>query len=198
MLIIDEASMMDLLLFYNLLKAIPPGCRLILVGDVDQLPSVGAGNVLRDVIASGAVPCVRLHTIFRQARESMIVVNAHRVNQGKFPVINRKHKDFFFIKEEDPEKVARTIVDLCRERLPQFAAFDPLEEIQVLTPMRRTKVGVERLNRLLQKELNPPDKHKPEILNSGILYRLGDKVMQIRNNYEKDVFNGDVGRYHRH
>jgi exodeoxyribonuclease V alpha subunit len=193
-LILDEVSMMDIILFNNLLKAIPAGCRVILVGDVDQLPSVGAGNVLRDVISSGVVPCVRLSTIFRQAQESMIVVNAHRVNRGEFPVLNRKQKDFFFIKEENPEQVARIIVDLCRERLPQFASFDALEEIQVLTPMRRTQVGVERLNQLLQQELNPPARHKQEVVNGGITFRLGDKVMQIRNNYEKEIFNGDMGR----
>ncbi len=192
--IIDEASMMDLLLFYSLLKAVPPGCRLVLIGDVDQLPSVGAGNVLRDIINSGVVPCVRLSTIFRQARESMIVVNAHRVNRGEFPIINRKQKDFLFIKEEDPEKVAQRIVELCRERLPRLASFDPLEEIQVLSPMRRTKVGVERLNQLLQQELNPPARHKTEVVIGGVTFRLGDKVMQIRNNYEKEVFNGDMGR----
>lgn len=193
-LIIDEVSMMDLLLFYNLLKAVPEGCRLVLVGDVDQLPSVGAGNVLRDLIASEVVPCVRLKTIFRQARESMIIVNAHRINTGEFPLLNRKQKDFFFIREEEPEKVAGVIVDLCRERLPRFAAFDPMEEIQVLTPMRRTLVGVERLNHLLQQELNPPAARKKEVKMGGVTFRVGDKVMQIRNNYEKDVFNGDVGR----
>ncbi|NLJ56693.1 MAG: ATP-dependent RecD-like DNA helicase [Firmicutes bacterium] len=193
-LILDEVSMLDLLLFYNLLQALPPGCRLILVGDVDQLPAVGAGNVLRDLIASAAVPCIRLQTIFRQARESMIVVNAHRINRGKFPFFNRQQKDFFFIREENPEKVARIIVDLCRERLPAFAAFDSLEEIQVLTPMHKTPVGVERLNRLLQQELNPPARHKNEIVNRGLTLRLGDKVMQLRNNYTKEVFNGDAGR----
>ncbi|MGI5875974.1 MAG: AAA family ATPase [Dethiobacteria bacterium] len=193
-LILDEVSMMDLFLFYNLLKAIPSGCRLILVGDIDQLPSVGAGNVLRDLIASTVVPCVRLKTIFRQAQESMIVINAHRINTGEFPIINRKHKDFFFINEEDPEKVASVIVDLCRERLPQFGAFDPMEEIQVLTPMHRTPVGVERLNNLLQHELNPPMARKKEVKIGGGTFRVGDKVMQIRNNYEKEVFNGDVGR----
>ncbi len=193
-LILDEFSMVDLVLFYNLLKALPDECRLVLVGDVDQLPSVGAGNVLRDIIASGVVPCVRLQTIFRQARESMIVVNAHRVNSGEFPVLNRRQKDFFFIKEENPEGVARLIVDLCRERLPQFGSFDPVDEIQVLTPMRRTPVGVERLNQVLQQELNPPARHKKEVASGGTVFRLGDKVMQVRNNYEKEVFNGDIGR----
>lgn len=193
-LIIDEVSMLDLALFYNLLKAVPPGCRLVLVGDVDQLPSVGAGNVLSDLLSSGVVPSVRLQTIFRQARESMIVTNAHRVNRGEFPLISRKNKDFLFIREENPENVAQTIVQLCRERLPQLASFDPWEEIQVLTPMRRTLVGVERLNQLLQQELNPKARHKPEITGNGVIFRLGDKVMQIRNNYEKEVFNGDMGR----
>ncbi|MGI6307442.1 MAG: ATP-dependent RecD-like DNA helicase [Dethiobacteria bacterium] len=193
-LVLDEVSMVDLLLFYNLLKAVPPGCRLILVGDMDQLPSVGAGNVLRDMITSGAVPCVRLQTIFRQARESMIVVNAHRINRGKFPFFNRQQKDFFFIQEENPKKVARIIVDLCRERLPAFASFDSLEEIQVLTPMRKTLIGVERLNQLLQQELNPPARHKKEVVSRGVTFRLGDKVMQIRNNYTKEIFNGDAGR----
>ncbi len=193
-LIVDEVSMMDLVLFYNLLKAVPPGCRLVLVGDVDQLPSVGAGNVLRDIIQSGALPCVRLNTIFRQARESMIVVNAHRVNTGEFPYLNKRQKDFFFIKEEDPEKVAATIVELCRERLPRFGSYDPREEIQVLTPMRKTPVGVERMNYLLQQQLNPPSPHKAEIYSGGFAFRAGDKVMQIRNNYEKEVFNGDMGR----
>jgi len=193
-IIVDEASMLDLHLFYNLLKAVPPGCRLILVGDVDQLPSVGAGNVLRDIIQSGVIPCVRLNTIFRQARESMIVVNAHRINQGEKPVLNKKERDFFFIKEEDPEQVASTIVDLCRHRLPRYGPYDPLEDIQVLTPMRKTPVGVERLNLLLQGELNPPSRSKAEIQSGSTVFRLGDKVMQIRNNYEKEVFNGDVGR----
>lgn len=192
--IVDEVSMVDLILFYNLLKALPAGCRLLLVGDVDQLPSVGAGNVLRDVINSGTVPGVRLQTIFRQARESMIVVNAHQINKGEFPYLNRREKDFFFIPEEDPEKVEQRIVELCRERLPHFGSFDPFAEIQVLTPMRRTKAGVDVLNRLLQQDLNPPAHHKGELAYGSFVFRLGDKVMQIRNNYEKDVFNGDVGR----
>ena len=193
-IIIDEVSMVDLLLFYNLLKAIPLGCRLVLVGDVDQLPSVGAGNVLRDIIASGTIPCVRLQTIFRQASESMIIVNAHRINQGEFPIYNRSQKDFFFLSENDPEKVAQLIVDLSHHRIPNFASLDPLDEIQVLTPMRRTPVGVERLNKLLQQELNPPSVKKQELNNGEIVFRLGDKVMQIRNNYRKEVFNGDMGR----
>lgn len=193
-LIIDESSMIDLILFYNLLKAVPQECKLVLVGDVDQLPSVGSGNVLKDLIDSGVIPCVKLEKIFRQARQSMIVVNAHRVNSGKFPLTNHREKDFFFIQEEDVQRVMQVIIQLCKERLPSFGGFDPLEEIQVLTPMRKTPVGVEMLNYYLQEELNPGANHKKEITSGGTAYRLGDKVMQIRNNYEKEVFNGDIGR----
>jgi exodeoxyribonuclease V alpha subunit len=191
--IIDEASMVDLLLMYNLLKALPAGCRLIMVGDVDQLPAVGAGNVLRDLISSGAIACVRLNHIFRQARESMIIVNAHRVNQGSMPYLNVKNKDFFFINEEDAEMAAQKVVHLCRERLPNYGPFDPLLDIQVLTPMRKTAAGVDRLNLLLQQALNPPTGSKTETTSRGTLFRLGDKVMQIRNNYQKEVYNGDIG-----
>lgn len=191
--IIDEASMVDLLLMFNLLKALPSGCRLIMVGDVDQLPAVGAGNVLRDLISAGNIPCFRLGHIFRQARESMIIVNAHRVNQGDMPYLNLKNKDFFFIHEEDPEHAAQLVVQLCRERLPNYGPFDPLLDIQVLTPMRKTAAGVDRLNLLLQQALNPAAKEKVETSSKGTIYRLGDKVMQIRNNYQKEVFNGDIG-----
>jgi exodeoxyribonuclease V alpha subunit len=191
--IVDEASMVDLLLMYNLLKALPVGCRLIMVGDVDQLPAVGAGNVLRDLISSGTIPCFRLGHIFRQARESMIIVNAHRVNQGEMPYLNLKNKDFFFIHEEDPENVAQMIVQLCRERLPNYGPYDPLLDLQVLTPMRKTAAGVDRLNLLLQQALNPAAREKVETTTKGTVYRLGDKVMQIRNNYQKEVFNGDIG-----
>lgn len=193
-IIIDESSMIDLLLMYNLIKAIPPGCRLILVGDTDQLPAVGAGNVLKDLIQCGRIPCIRLGTVFRQARESMIVVNAHRVNRGQFPLFNVRGKDFYFVEEEDPEKISSRIVGLCRERIPAFGPFDPVEDIQVLSPMRRTPVGVDRLNRLLQEALNPPLRNGVEIKSGGATFRPGDKVMQIRNNYKKEVFNGDIGR----
>ena len=191
--VIDEASMVDLLLMYNLLKALPYGCRLIMVGDIDQLPAVGAGNVLRDLIESGEIPCIRLGHIFRQARESMITVNAHRVNQGEMPYLNVKNKDFFFINEEDAEHAAKLIVQLCRERLPNYGPYDPLLDLQVLTPMRKTAAGVDRLNLMLQEALNPPAGNKPETTARGVVYRLGDKVMQIRNNYQKEVFNGDIG-----
>ncbi|MGM0653161.1 MAG: SF1B family DNA helicase RecD2, partial [Bacillota bacterium] len=191
--IIDEASMVDLLLMYNLLKALPAGCRLVMVGDVDQLPAVGAGNVLRDLISSGNIPCFRLSYIFRQARESLIIVNAHRVNQGEMPYLNVKNKDFFFMQEEDPEYAARLVVELCQERLPNYGPYDPLLDLQVLTPMRKTAAGVERLNQLLQEALNPQSREKLEASGKGSVFRLGDKVMQIRNNYQKEVYNGDIG-----
>ncbi len=191
--IIDEASMVDLMLMYNLLKALPAGCRLVMVGDVDQLPSVGAGNVLKDLINAGNITCFRLNHIFRQARESMIIVNAHRVNQGEMPYLNVKKKDFFFMHEEDPEEAARLVVELCQQRLPNYGPFDPLLDIQVLTPMRKTAAGVERLNVLLQEALNPRKQGRIETSARGTTFRLGDKVMQIRNNYTKEVFNGDIG-----
>ena len=191
--IIDEASMVDLLLMYNLLKALPAGCRLVMVGDVDQLPAVGAGNVLRDLINAKNIPCFRLNYIFRQARESLIIVNAHRVNRGEMPYLNVKDKDFFFMQEDDPEYAAQLVVELCQERLPNYGPYDPLLDLQVLTPMRKTAAGVERLNQLLQEALNPRAREKLEASGKGSVFRLGDKVMQIRNNYQKEVYNGDIG-----
>lgn len=193
-LIVDEASMVDLLLMYNLLKALPSSCKLILVGDMDQLPSVGAGNVLRELINSGSLTVVTLDKIFRQAQESLIVVNAHRINQGQFPIINEKNKDFYFIQEEEPEKIAKTILDLCSYRIPSYLKVHPLEDIQVITPMRKTVLGVENLNKLLQEQLNPPQKSKKQIYYGSEILRQGDKVMQVRNNYQKEVYNGDIGR----
>lgn len=192
-LIIDEMSMVDLLLMYNLLKALPPSCRLILVGDMDQLPSVGAGNVLRELIKSDIIPVVILDRIFRQAQESMIIVNAHRINRGELPFMNNRDKDFFFLQEEDPEKIIEMIVDLCSFRIPKYLNVKPLEDIQVITPMRKTVLGVENLNRVLQRALNPSIKNKVEVKWGGEVFRLGDKVMQIKNNYQKEVYNGDIG-----
>ncbi|MCX8118158.1 MAG: ATP-dependent RecD-like DNA helicase [Desulfobacterota bacterium] len=194
--IVDEASMVDTLLMYHLLKAIPSRAHLILVGDVDQLPSVGPGNVLRDIIESEAFTVVRLTEIFRQARESLIVVNAHRIHQGQFPVLGREAaggepSDFHFIQEEDPEKILNQILDLCCERLPNHFGFDPLREIQVLTPMHRGVIGVANLNLELQRKLNPD---AFGIVHGARSLRLGDKVMQIVNDYDKEVFNGDIGR----
>jgi len=192
--IIDETSMVDTLLMYHLLKAIPSHAHLILVGDVDQLPSVGPGNVLKDIIRSGKFTVVTLTEIFRQAQESMIVVNAHKVNQGQFPVLKEVDKpeetDFQFIQEEDPEKILQNILDLCSERIPRQFRFHPLKEIQVLAPMHKGTIGVSNLNIELQKRLNPG---QSGITRGTWNFRIGDKVMQIVNNYDKDVFNGDIG-----
>ena len=192
--IIDEASMVDTLLMYRLLKAIPSHAHLILVGDVDQLPSVGPGNVLKDIIRSGKFTVVRLSEIFRQAQESMIVVNAHKVNQGEIPVLKEIDKpektDFQFVQEEDPEKILQSILDLCSEKIPGQFGFHPLREIQVLTPMHKGTIGVANLNIELQKRLNPG---QAGITRGAWSFRVGDKVMQIVNNYDKDVFNGDIG-----
>lgn len=194
MVIIDEASMVDILLMNHLLKAMPAEATLLLVGDVDQLPSVGPGNVLGDIIASGRVETVRLTEIFRQAQESMIIVNAHRVNNGEFPYIKPppdKKSDFYFIERDNPEKALELIKDLCYQRLPKAFQFDQLGDIQVMTPMHKGSVGVANLNAELQRLLNP---NGQEIVQGGRLFRVNDKVMQISNNYESDVFNGDIGR----
>ena len=189
-LIVDECSMIDILLMNNLLKAVPVGMRLVFVGDIDQLPSVGAGNVLRDIIDSQRIPVVRLVRIFRQAQKSRIVMNAHTINQGRFPdTSNGRDTDFFFMREDDPERAAETIVRLVKERLPRAYRESP-DRIQVLTPMQRGVVGAENLNLLLQQALNPSG---PSLNRGGYTYRQGDRVMQQRNNYDKDVFNGDLG-----
>ena len=189
-LIVDECSMIDILLMNNLLKAVPVGMRLVLVGDIDQLPSVGAGNVLRDIIDSQRIPVVRLVRIFRQAQKSRIVMSAHAINRGKFPdTSNGRDTDFFFMKEEDPERAAESIVRLVKERLPRAYRESP-DRIQVLTPMQRGVVGAANLNLLLQQALNPSG---PSLNRGGYTYRQGDRVMQQRNNYDKDVFNGDLG-----
>lgn len=189
-LILDEASMMDLVLMYSLLKAMPEHMKLILVGDIDQLPSVGAGNVLRDIIDCECFPVIRLTRIFRQAQSSRIITNAHRINEGKSPVMNNaKGTDFFFIEEEDPEKAAAQIVTLVKDRLPAYSGLGPAA-IQVLTPMQRGAVGAANLNTLLQNALNPEGDC---LYRGGRCYRKRDKVMQIRNDYDKEVFNGDIG-----
>ena len=189
-LIVDECSMIDILLMNNLLKAVPVGMRLVLVGDIDQLPSVGAGNVLRDVIDSQRIPVVRLVRIFRQAQKSRIVMNAHTINQGRFPdTSNGRDTDFFFMREDDPERAAETIVRLVKERLPRAYRESP-DRIQVLTPMQRGVVGAANLNLLLQQALNPSG---PSLGRGGYTYRQGDRVMQLCNNYAKEVFNGDLG-----
>ena len=195
-LVIDEASMIDTILMYHLLKAVPPVATLIFVGDVNQLPSVGAGNVLGDIIASSSIPVVTLDRIFRQAEASQIVVNAHRINQGLGPSTRAgqkadSHSDFYFIEQEDPEKVLGIILELCKSRIPKRFGFDPVDDIQVLTPMHRGSVGAGNLNQQLQAALNPGE---GGVTRGDHSYRVNDKVMQIRNNYDKDVFNGDIGR----
>lgn len=190
-LIVDECSMIDLVLMNALLKAVPDSMRLVLVGDTDQLPSVGAGNVLRDVIESGAFPVVRLTRIFRQARESRIIMNAHRINAGQLPDIsNGKDTDFFFLSREEPQQAVGEIVDLVKRKLPARYGV-PSSGIQVLTPMQRGVAGATNLNLALQEALNPAGEG---LRRSGFVYRLGDRVMQVKNNYDKEVFNGDIGR----
>jgi exodeoxyribonuclease V alpha subunit len=193
LLIVDEASMIDTVLADHLLRAVPDDGRLVLVGDVDQLPSVGPGQVLADLIRSTAVEVVRLQTIFRQAERSLIVVNAHRVQSGQMPVLESLDKDgdFFFVERRDPEEALRTLVQLVTRRIPARFGLDPLEQIQVLTPMKRGLLGSANLNAVLRETLNP---HGQSLTRGGHTLRTGDKVMQIRNNYDLEVWNGDIGR----
>jgi exodeoxyribonuclease V alpha subunit len=201
--VVDEASMLDLPTADALAQAIAPGTRLLLVGDVDQLPSVGAGAVLRDVIASGAVPCTRLRRIFRQAARSLIVVNAHRINDGEPPIAAPagSDADFFIVERRDPERARATVLELVTSRIPDRFGLDPMRDIQVLTPMNRGAAGAIALNDALQAALNPPRADSAAsdagvgraLVRGAHVYRVGDKVMQLRNDYEKNVFNGDVG-----
>ncbi|GHT97618.1 ATP-dependent RecD-like DNA helicase [Alphaproteobacteria bacterium] len=191
LIILDEASMIDTLLMYHLLKAIPRHATLILVGDINQLPSVGAGNVLGDIIHSKAFTVIELNEIFRQAQQSEIIMNSHRIVNGKYPEINNSESsDFFFNSEDDQEKVLEKIISLVKTRIPKKFGYDPISDIQVLTPMNRGIVGTSKMNESLQESLNP---NGFEITRGGRRYRVGDKVMQIRNNYDKNVFNGDIG-----
>lgn len=197
LVIIDETSMMDTIIAHHLLKAAPPHAVLILVGDSDQLPSVGPGNVLGDIIESGRFPVIRLTEIFRQAGQSRIITNAHRIRMGSFPDLKTEsgqNPDFYFIGREDPEEAVKTIVQLCTRRIPQRFGFDPIEEVQVLSPMHRGTIGAQNLNFALQNALNPSG---ITLEKTGRIFRVKDKVMQIRNNYDKDVFNGDIGRIRR-
>lgn len=197
--IVDEVSMIDLLLMNALLKALPLSCRLILVGDADQLPAIGAGNVLQDIIRSMAVSVVRLEEIFRQAKTSLIVVNAHRINKGEFPYLPRweiadkytDKKDFYFLNELDSTKAEQIIVNLCCREIPEKFGFDPFKDIQIISPLYRGYAGVNRLNSILQKILNP---ERAFLSRGQIVFKIGDKVMQLKNNYEKEVFNGDIGK----
>ena len=208
-IIIDEMSMVDIQLMQALLKAVTVGTRLILVGDVNQLPSVGRGNVLRDIIDSGCFNVVRLTRIFRQASESDIIVNAHKINAGEVIDLRKRSKDFLFIGRDHPDAIISAIITLMKEKLPGYVHADPFD-IQIMTPMRKGALGVERLNNILQSFLNPPEPGKQEKESGGVTFREGDKVMQIKNNYQMEweirsrygipvesgmgVFNGDMGR----
>jgi exodeoxyribonuclease V alpha subunit len=186
--------MLDLLLAHHLLKAIRPGTHVLFVGDIDQLPSVGAGDVLRNLLDSGIVPVTRLTTIFRQAADSKIITNAHRIKQGQLPIFSKEaESDFYFFSAEEALRAADWVVELVSERIPQKFGFDPIQDIQVLSPTYRGLAGVTVLNERLQEKLNPAASHKAERQLYGTIFRVGDKVMQMRNNYDKDVFNGDIG-----
>ena len=205
-IIIDELSMVDTLLMYHLLKALPDQIQLILVGDKDQLPSVGPGNVLRDIISSALFPTVTLSVIYRQNNESLITWNAHQINMGKMPEFNRKKGDFFMINSTNPQNCAGAVVELCTKRLPEAYGIDPIRDIQVLIPAKKGTSGAINMNILLQEKLNPAERYKKEILMNDTIYREGDRIMQIKNNYRikwqrKDrmeeegegIFNGEMG-----
>jgi exodeoxyribonuclease V alpha subunit len=192
MLIIDEASMLDQILIYNVMKALPPEAHLLLVGDVDQLPSVGAGDVLRDLINGNIAHVTRLEAIFRQSGDSQIIPNAHRINQGEMPQLDNASSDFFMFYAETPEAAADLVVEIVQKRIPSKFGFDPMTEIQVLSPMYRGAVGIQMLNERLQAALNP-QRNRAEKKLGNTVYRVGDKVLQTRNNYDKEVFNGDIG-----
>jgi exodeoxyribonuclease V alpha subunit len=192
-LVVDEASMVDLRLMHALVRALPEGAGLVLVGDVDQLPSIGPGQVLADVIASGAVPVVRLRDVFRQAAESRIVASAHRINRGEIPELEPvADSDFYFVEADDAEEGVHKLVTLVRERIPNRFRLDPLRDIQVLAPMNRGPLGVRALNLTLQEALNPA--RETRVQRFGWTYSPGDRIMQVQNNYEREVYNGDVGQ----
>ena len=196
--------MVDVGVFESLLRALRLGCRLILVGDSDQLPSVGAGNVLHDLLEAGVLPTVRLTEVFRQAMESLIVTNAHAIVQGRYPQLDKKDNDFFLLTQLNPYRAAATVADLCARRLPEAYGYAPLTDIQVLCPSRKMEMGTISLNNILQERLNPPDPSRLEMTRKSFTLRQGDRVMQIKNNYDivwtrengeggSGVFNGDVG-----
>lgn len=195
--------MVDITLFSSFLDALPIGCRLIMVGDSDQLPPVGAGNVLHDMIASGIVPVVELTEVFRQSMESLIIENAHRIVKGEPPKLDVRSKDFFFMPTDSPFVAAKTVSDLCSVRLPRAYGFSPLDDIQIICPSRMGECGTNNINRVMQAVLNPPDASKPETNVGATVFRTGDKVMQTRNNYDIEwtgpdgdgtgIFNGDIG-----
>ncbi|MCI5604764.1 MAG: ATP-dependent RecD-like DNA helicase [Clostridia bacterium] len=203
-IILDEVSMIDISLMSSFLKAVKHGAKLILVGDADQLPSVGPGNVLRDIISCGTVSVIRLDKIFRQAEESLIIVNAHKINHGELPDLGVKSSDFFFLRRQTPEQVSFTVVDLFKNRLPKSYGVNPISHIQVLSPTKKGLAGTVNLNKIIQSHVNPYDETRPEHIYGGTVFRVGDKVMQIKNNYDMiysrengengmGIFNGDMG-----
>ena len=203
-LVVDEVSMVDVFLFESLMKALPLGCRLILVGDSNQLPSVGPGNVLEDIVLSNTIPVVALNEIFRQSMESLIVTNAHKIVNGEMPDLSKKDKDFFFLPSNNQYDISSIIVDLCKRRLPNSYGYSPFEDIQVLSPSKKGELGTAELNKKLQTALNPNTENTEEITVNGKIFRKGDKVMQIKNNYDINwykengetgagIFNGDIG-----
>jgi len=193
---VDETSMVDVVLMANLLRALPPKASLLLVGDIDQLPSVGPGMVLRHLIESKVVPVVRLTEVFRQAADSRIITNAHRINEGQMPEISAKGResDFFFIDRAEPDQIAATLVEMVKSRIPTKFHLDPIRDIQVLCPMNRGSLGIRELNVRLQNELNPARADEPVVEKFGWQFRPRDKVIQTENDYDKDVFNGDIGQ----
>jgi exodeoxyribonuclease V alpha subunit len=196
LLVVDEMSMVDVPLMNHLLRALPVSGSLLLVGDVDQLPSVGPGMVLRNIIDSGVVPVVRLTEVFRQAAHSRIITNAHRINEGQMPEFAAKggESDFFFVEREEPERIADTLIDMVKNRMPEKFRLDPIRDIQVLCPMNRGSLGIRELNLRLQTELNPARSEEPSVEKFGWQFRIRDKVIQTENDYDKDVFNGDIGQ----
>ena len=197
LLVVDECSMVDAMLMSNLLRALPAKASLLMVGDVDQLPSVGPGMVLRHVIESGKVPVARLNEVFRQAAHSRIVVNAHRINQGlapELPADDKAMSDFFFIDRDTPERIMATTLEMVTQRIPAKFGLHPIRDVQVLSPMHRGLLGVREMNTRLQAALNPAKPEAPSVEKFGWTFRAGDKVIQTQNNYDKDVFNGDIGQ----
>jgi exodeoxyribonuclease V alpha subunit len=195
-LVVDETSMVDVTLMANLLRALPPKASLLIVGDIDQLPSVGPGMVLRHIIESKVVPVVRLTEVFRQAAHSRIIINAHRINEGKLPEFSPKgsDSDFFFIDRDEPDQIAATLVEMVKTRIPAKFRLDPIRDIQVLCPMNRGSLGIRELNVRLHNELNPARANEPFVEKFGWQFRSRDKVIQTENDYDKDVFNGDIGQ----
>jgi exodeoxyribonuclease V alpha subunit len=195
LLVVDETSMVDVLLMNSLVRALPNHAGLVLVGDVDQLPSVGPGSVLGDLIESGVVPVVRLTEVFRQAANSRIITTAHRIRRGQMPDLKEADpsKDFHFVERDDPEKIVTTLVKLVHERIPERFHFDPIRDVQVLCPMNRGSLGVRELNTALQRALNPHQPGEPSVERFGWRFQIRDKVIQTENDYDKEVFNGDIG-----